>query len=288
MEFFSPEVREPDEDLLKMFAGIGSQIGQFVQRKQAEEALRRSKELLETLVERRTRALRVANIELKNEIDRRKGLEGEILKVTDREQQRLGRELHDGLCQQLTGIGFMAQTAALRLEKHRVVDGEELKKIAKLVRDSALEARMIARDLHKEQIEAAGFERALRTLTERQIWSTPCQLLLQTKIEIDNDKAASEIYRIVREAIINANKHARAKRIIISARRHKRDLAISVEDDGVGLNGEGVTSDGLGFRIMKYRAEMIGARVNVESPRKGGTRVTVYLPDRAHSSDPSY
>lgn len=287
MEFFGAEIRQPDEDLLKMFASLGSQIGQFVQRKQAEEALRRSKELLETLVERRTRALRLANIELKNEIASRKGLEGEILKVTDREQQRLGRELHDGLCQQLTGIGFMAQTAALRLKKHRVVDTEELEKIAKLVSDSAMQARVIARDLHKEQVEAAGFEQALRTLTERQIWSTPCQLRLQTKIQIDSNKAASEIYRILREAIINANKHARATRIIVSAHRKKQGLAISVEDDGVGLNGKRSTGDGLGFHIMKYRARMIGARVKVESPRKGGTRVTIYLPDGAPASDPS-
>lgn len=247
-------------------------------RKKAEAAVKKSKELLAVLVERRTRALRLANLELKSEIDRRKGLEGEILKVTDREQQRLGRELHDGLCQQLTGIGLMAQTVAVRLKNHRVVDVEDLEKIAKLVSDSAMEARMIARDLHKEQIEAAGFEQALRALTERTIWNTPCKLRLQTKLEIDNDRVASETYRILREAITNANKHARATRVIVSAWRQRRDLAISVDDDGVGLNGKGLTSDGLGFHIMKYRARTIGARVKVESPRKGGTRVTIYLP----------
>ena len=68
MEFFSVEIREPDEDVLKMFGSIGSQIGQFVQRKRAEEALQKSKELLEQLVRQRTKALRVANAELKNEI----------------------------------------------------------------------------------------------------------------------------------------------------------------------------------------------------------------------------
>ena len=94
MEFFSVEIREPDEDVLKMFSSIGSQIGQFVQRKRAEEALQKSKESLEQLVRQRTKALRVVNAELKNQIERRKGLEGEILSVSDREQQRLGQELH--------------------------------------------------------------------------------------------------------------------------------------------------------------------------------------------------
>ena len=82
MEFFSLEIREPDDDLLKIFSSIGSQMGQFVQRKRAEAALQKSKELLEQLVRQRTKALRVANAELKNEIARRKGLEGEILSVS--------------------------------------------------------------------------------------------------------------------------------------------------------------------------------------------------------------
>ena len=96
-------------DVLKIFGSIGSQIGQFVQRKRAEAALQKSKELLEQLVRQRTKALRdQANAELKNEIARRKGLEGEILSVSDREQQRLGQELHDGLCQHLTAVAFMS------------------------------------------------------------------------------------------------------------------------------------------------------------------------------------
>jgi two-component system CheB/CheR fusion protein len=240
--------------------------------------LQRSKEMLETIVERRTLALRAANIELKEEIGRSKGLEGEILKVSDREQQRFGRELHDGLCQELTAIGFMAQSAALRLKNHRVVEVEDLEKIAKLVRDSAMEARMIARDLHKEQVDAAGFEHALRDLAGRKIWNTPCRLRLDTKIRIEDDTIASELYRILREAITNANKHARATQISLEVRRHKRDQAFIVEDNGVGLNGKVSHNEGLGFHIMRYRAKMIGARVKVESPRKGGTRVTIHLP----------
>jgi PAS domain S-box-containing protein len=284
MEFFSSEIRGPDEDVVKMFASIGSQIGQFVRRKQAEEALERSKEMLETMVERRTQALHAANTELREEIARRRGLEGEILKVTDREQQRLGQELHDGLCQQLAAIGLMVQTAALRLRNHRVIDAEELEKIAQLVNNSAVDARHIARDLHKEQVEAAGFEQAVRDLTERKIWNTPCRLRLKTKIDLDDDFVASELYRILREVITNANKHARATQITVEVWRHKRHLAFIVEDNGVGLNGKVSRNEGLGFHIMKYRAKMIGARFEVDAPRKGGTRVTVHLPATPRSA----
>ncbi|HEY6205122.1 MAG TPA: PAS domain S-box protein, partial [Chthoniobacterales bacterium] len=102
-------------------------------RKAAEVALQRSKAMLEKLVLHRTRALRTANAELESEIRRRKGLEGEILAISDREQQRLGQELHDGLCQQLTAISFMAHSSALRLRNHRVIEVEDIEKIARLI-----------------------------------------------------------------------------------------------------------------------------------------------------------
>src|SRR5262249_21168955 len=98
-------------------------------RKRAEVALQRAKEALEQVVEQRTKELRVANADLKGEIARRKGLEGEILTVSDREQQRLGQELHDGLCQHLTAVAFMARSMALRLRTHRVIDATDIEKI---------------------------------------------------------------------------------------------------------------------------------------------------------------
>ena len=156
MEFFSLEIREPDDDLLKIFSSIGSQMGQFVQRKRAEAALQKSKELLEQLVRQRTKALRVANAELKNEIARRQGLEGEILSVSDREQQRLGQELHDGLCQHLTAVAFMSSSIAMRLKNHRVIEVGDIEKIAQLVNDAATDTRNLSRALHRLDVDAAG------------------------------------------------------------------------------------------------------------------------------------
>src|SRR5262249_52107755 len=97
-------------------------------RKKMEQSLQRSNQPLEQLVDQRTKALSIANTELKDEIERRKGLEGEILSVSDREQQRLGQELHDGLCQHLTAVAFMARSVALRLKNHRVIEVSDIEK----------------------------------------------------------------------------------------------------------------------------------------------------------------
>src|SRR5207249_8864813 len=194
-------VYTPDRD------GKGNVIGWFgsiidvTQRKQAEDALRQSKNLLEKRVRARTAELHGANEELSSEIIRRKGLEGQILEISDREQERLGQELHDGLCQQLTAIGFLARATALRLKDHRVVQVADLEKIAQLINSSAMGTRNIAHDLHKEEIDAAGLTEALKDLTQRKVWRTPCRLKLNTEIDIEDDKVACELYRILREAI---------------------------------------------------------------------------------------
>lgn len=250
----------------------------ITQRKRAEIAIQRSRDMLDRLVQQRTKALRFANSELENEITRRKGLEGQILEISDREQERLGQELHDGLCQQLTAIAFMARATALRLKDHRVADPGELDKITALINQSVTDARNIAHGLHKEEIDAASFENALRELAERKIWNTRCQFVCDGELGIEDDRVASEIFRILREGVLNANKHARASEIVLEACRRKRELIFSVTDDGVGVDGKVKKSDGLGFHIMKFRAQSIGARLEVESPRRGGTRLAVYLP----------
>jgi PAS domain S-box-containing protein len=278
MEFFSLEIREPDEDLLKMFSSIGSQIGQFVQRKRAEEALQKSMELLERRVRERTRELRTANKQLQNEIERRKGLEGEILAVSDREQQRLGQELHDGLCQHLTAVAFMARSVGLRLTNHRVIDAKDIEKIAELVNDAATDTRNLSRALHRIDVDAAGLITALQDLVDREIWRTPCRLQVRPSFHIEDNAAAAHLYRIAREAVINANKHAQAREIVIKLERSQEGMILRVIDDGVGVSVESKLQQGLGFHIMNYRAQLIGGRLKIERPKKGGTSVSCYFP----------
>jgi signal transduction histidine kinase len=250
----------------------------ITERKQAEAALRDAKALLETRVEERTAELSVANEELQNEISLRKRLEGEVLEIVDREQRRLGQDLHDSLCQHLAATAFMARALAERLKSAREIAPAEIDKIAELINKGVTEARTIARGLHPVEMDSAGLQTALRTLvSEHQDRTAQCRLELDEEILIPDPTVALHLYRIAREAVINADKHARASEIVVTMEKSRAGIELSVRDDGIGI-GQTNNSAGMGFHIMDYRARSIGARLQIEPNRPRGTRVSCYLP----------
>src|SRR6266702_2020518 len=270
--------RSPTVKTLKLPARVTKKSRRNgAERKLAEAALKKH-------VRERTRELRLANKELENEIKRRKGLEGEILEIADREQQRLGQELHDGICQHLTAVAFMARSVALRLKNHRVIEVSDIEKIAELVNAAAADTRNLSRALHRVDVDAAGLVDALGDLVDREIWRIPCRLDFKPSFHVENDIAAGELYRIAREAVINANKHSQAREIAIRLERVENEMVLRVIDDGTGFPSEPKTKRGLGAHIMGYRARLIGARMEIDSPKGGGTRVSCYLPDNAIQS----
>jgi len=277
-------VYTPDQDSKGKVIGWFASITDITRRKLAEAALQKSKKRLEERVRERTHELHVANKELEGEIARRKGLEGEILEISDREQQRLGQELHDGLCQHLTAVAFIARSTALRLKNHRVVEVKDIEKIAELVNDAATDTRNLSRALHRADIDSAGFITALQDLVDREIWKTPCRLEIKRPFHIDDDLVASHFYRIAREAVINANKHAQAREIVVALARSRKGTVLTVTDNGVGLPNTLNRVRGLGFHIMNYRARAIGGHLEIERPKKSGTRVACYLPDKTLQS----
>jgi PAS domain S-box-containing protein len=209
--------------------------------------------------------------------DRARGLEGEILAISDREQRRLGQELHDSLCQHLTAIAFMARSVALRLKKHRVIEVEHVEKIAELINDGVTEARTIARGLHPVEMEPPGLVTALAALVKQRHWPVPCRLEADEEIFVQDSTVALHLYRIAREAVINANKYARAREIIVRMKHSAKGIELSVIDDGVGIPANCPDRSGMGFHIMQYRARSIGARLEIKPIKPHGTRVTCYV-----------
>jgi two-component system CheB/CheR fusion protein len=138
--------------------------------------------------------------------------------------------------------------------------------------------------LHRIDVDAAGLIEALRDLVDREIWRIPCQLEFKPSFHIENDIAAGELYRIAREAVINANKHSQARKIVIRLEGVENEMVLRVIDDGTGFSSEPKTKRGLGAHIMGYRSRLIGARLEIDTPKRGGTRVSCYLPNNALQS----
>jgi len=270
----------PVRDAAGKVQSAGAVIMDIGDRRKTQAELEDTRNFLELRVREQIEEVHAANKELKKEIKRRKGLEGQILEVSDREQQRLGIELHDGLCQHLTAIAFMARATALRLKNHRVIDPDDIEKIAELVNGAAHDARNLARALHRVDVDSSGLVPALEDLVDREIWKTPCRLEIAPNFHIENDTAAAHLYRIAREAVINANKHAQARVIVVKLERSRKGTVLSVDDDGVGIPASMDPSAGMGFHIMNQRAKSIGGRLEIASRKHSGTRVTCHLPNR--------
>ncbi|PYL69451.1 MAG: hypothetical protein DMF28_03210, partial [Verrucomicrobia bacterium] len=160
----------------------------------------------------------------------------------------------------------------------------DIEKIAQLVNQAASDMRDLSRALHQSDVDAAKLAAALQDLVDREIWRVPCRLEVKPSFHIEDDAAAAQLYRIAREAVINANKHAQAREIVIRLERLPRGMVLRITDDGVGCSNGPKLARGLGFHIMNYRAQVMGGRLDIESPKRGGTRVSCYLPNKVVQS----
>jgi two-component system CheB/CheR fusion protein len=211
------------------------------------------------------------------DITERKQLEKEIIEISNREQQRIGQDLHDGLCQELTGIELMCQVLGQKLAAKSKAESKQAGEIAQHVRDAILHTRKLARGLSPVEFEANGLMSALRELAAhvQKIFRVECRLECREPVLIRNNVFATHLYRIVQEAINNAIKHGRARHILISLKPAGVRIALAVTDDGLGFSDETKKSGGMGLHIMKYRAGVVDAALEVRSGVGGaGTTVT--------------
>jgi signal transduction histidine kinase len=162
----------------------------------------------------------------------------------------------------------MARSVALRLKNHRVIEVGDIEKIAQLVNDAASDTRNLSRALHRSDVNALGLVEGLQDLVDREIWKIPCRLEVKASFRIKDDVVAAQLYRIAREAVINANKHAQAREIVIAADSSRQGIVLSVTDDGVGFRNGLNNKPGLGLSIMKHRARSIGGRLEIDFQKR--------------------
>jgi two-component system, LuxR family, sensor kinase FixL len=208
----------------------------------------------------------------------RRVLEEELLNASSREQQRIGQDLHDSLCQQLAGIEFQNSVLVQQLSKTPEAQAEATR-IGELIRNATKQARALARGLSPVEIEPNGLMAALNNLAinATNLFRVHCSLECPQPVLLENRTSATHLYRIAQEAIGNAVKHGQAKTIVIILKRVDGELVLSVKDDGVGFSQDGGAIEGMGLRIMEYRADMIGAMLRIDSLKGEGTTVACRL-----------
>jgi signal transduction histidine kinase len=210
-------------------------------------------------------------------------LERQIAAAVTAEQERVSHDLHDGLGQHLTGIGFLVEALGKSSLQPAENVRQELAKISRLVNQAIADSRRLARTLSPVIRDRQGLEEALRELVAqtRDIAGLAARLEVPACGVPDLDAgAASQLYRIAQEALTNVARHAHARKAVVSVTHAGGTFTLGIEDDGIGIDAALGASSGLGLRIMQYRARVIDAVLNVEPRPGGGTRVTCLLPLR--------
>lgn len=254
------------------------------ERKRAEQVIRRLNNELEKRVEMRTLQLQQLNEELQQQIAARKSLEKEILHISEHEKQSIGQDLHDDLGQQLAGIWLLSDLLKTSLAEKKSPEAEDAAKITTLLKDALALTRSLARGLHPVAVQAGGLVAALDELASRtsSMFRIQCRCKCPPAIDMDNT-IATHLYRIAQEAVTNAVKHGLAKEIDIELSTNPHRTVLSVKDQGKSHGRRSFDQDpdhrGMGMRIMRYRAEIIGGNLDIRRSQSGaGTAVVCAIP----------
>lgn len=229
--------------------------------------LKKSQKELEEKVEQRTKELSEAN--------------KAILEISNREQRRLGQDLHDGLSQILTGVKFMTQSVREELVEQKNPETSKVEKIEAQLKEALTYVDTVSRGLYPVELEANGLESALKEMADKmsKVYSVSCQFLMPIPMHVNDGAVANHIYRIAQEAVINAIKGGKAKKIKIRLISREDDNLLTIIDDGVGY-GNAPMRKGMGVKMMEYRARVVDGSLRIKARRKGVTRVSCSFPRR--------
>jgi PAS domain S-box-containing protein len=241
---------------------IGSQVSAAFARIEAEESVRRN-------------------------MTERFRLEKQILEISDREQARIGQDVHDGLCQQLVGAAFAANSLEQNLAGQDSPEAKQAQRICALLDEAMTESRRVARGLYPLRLKTEGLGPALvelaRTMTERFGFQCVCEQPPET-VQCDLT-TATHLYRIAQEALNNAMKHSGARNFSIRLSTREGALDLEIQDNGKGFDRSPRSCSGMGLHIMDYRARSLGGELRIQSDKQG-TLISCHIPQLFSDSKP--
>jgi signal transduction histidine kinase len=224
---------------------------------------------LETRVRQRTTALT-------EEMTERERVERELLEISEREQRRIGHDLHDSLGQHLTGAALAAQVLEEKLRTRGLPEAADASKVVELIEQGIALSRKLAKGLHPIEMEADSLMQALEDLasTSSELFKISCRFDCDSPVLIRDTVASGHLYRIAQEAVTNAVKHGKARFVSIQLETLDDGIALRVKDNGTGLPDPLPANAGMGLRIMAHRASMIGGEFQAKRGGSAGTMIS--------------
>jgi signal transduction histidine kinase len=219
--------------------------------------------------------------DLRKEITGRERLERELLEVGERERRRLGYDLHDGLCQHLTGTALAVQVLREKLVRRGLPEAREAADAIALIEEGIDLSHRLAKGLQPVDMQVGGLMQALQDFASAtaSLFKVSCRFECDSPILIADVGMADHLYRIAQEATSNAIQHGRATNVVITLDVNDEGTFLRVEDNGIGIPQPLPENGGMGLRIMAQRANLIGGRIDIRSAPALGTTITCYLPE---------
>jgi two-component system, NarL family, sensor histidine kinase UhpB len=248
---------------------------------QKNAALDEARQYLEKRVQERTADLTVANTELQRQIRERRRLENELLDITEKERKRIGIDLHDDLGQHLNGIALLLEALQLKLRQKSLPETAEVERIKSLLLKTMNHAHQVAHDLASVDLQNDNLEVALKQLATHaeNMFRLDCELSTEGEIPSLPQPVVKQLYKIAQEAVTNAIKHGKAKKVQIDLVKDDDDqLILTVRNDGEPFPETLGLKNRMGLRIMNYRAHVINATVSVRGQGERGAIVTCSMP----------
>jgi len=222
-----------------------------------------------------------ATLGMVRDITARRRLQREVIEVERREQRRIGRNLHDALGQELTGIAYMAKALHARAGRTSPELAESAARLEETSRRALAQCRDIAHGLLPVQLDEEGLAHELSQLASRMrnLYDVKCDFVVSGGCQVRNHTVATHLYYITQEAVSNTLRHSNAHSIRISLRMDGSHGELAVEDDGQWREKGTGENEGMGVRIMQYRARVIDGHLQVEHGEGQCTRVLCTFED---------
>lgn len=217
---------------------------------------------------------------ISRDITKLKHLEALVLEISEREQRRIGQDIHDGLSQQLSAVTYLAHLVAKRLRGRGLNEADEVGRIIDLLNEAGRHASTLARGLSPVRPGSDSLVSALERLTSslEQTYQISSWFTTNAIINISDTNVATHLYRIAQEAVNNALKHGRATEIVIHLDVRNSHLEMVVSDNGCGIPKRNLLHRGIGMDSMQFRAHTVGGTLDFKRRRPHGTRVCCRLP----------